>query len=221
MYNDKYVLDHAIKFDDGTANVNINDYVLFGQDRIKDGINYSLNFGADNSIIENETIQNGLYATYYFAYLSNLYNLKQRLTTIKTILPTSLVTNLNLNDRLIIGDKRYIINDMKIELTSGEATLSLYNDFRPVQLNNLIILDSTAHSLYFPVYFRNGSVSTTNTGPGLVLSSAGFNWVGTDTSVKSLGVGVPGNTTGLQRRFTLTIKYSDNTTIKYYFIQQA
>jgi hypothetical protein len=221
MYNDKYVLDHAIKFDNGTANVNINDYVLFGQDRIKDGINYSLNFGADNSIIENETIQNGLYATYYFAYLSNLYNLKQRLTTIKTILPTSLVTNLNLNDRLIIGDKRYIINDMKIELTSGEATLSLYNDFRPVELNNLIILDSTAHSLYFPVYFRNGSVSTTNTGPGLVLSSAGFNWVGTDTSVKSLGVGVPGNTTGLQRRFTLTIKYSDNTTIKYYFIQQA
>lgn len=221
MYNDAYVLDHAIKFYNGSSNVDITEYALFGQDRIKDGINYSLNFGADNSIIENQTIQNGIFATYYFAYLSNLYNLKQRLTTIKTILPTSLTTGLNLNDRLIIGDKRYIINDIKIELTSGEATLSLYNDFRPVQYENLFILDSGSHSLDFPVYYKNGCVSTTNTGAGLSLSSAGFTWVYPDTSVKNLGIGISGNTTGLQRRFTLTIKYSDNSTIRYYIIQQA
>jgi hypothetical protein len=221
MYNDSYVLDHSIKFYNGTTNLNIDEYALFGQDRIANDISYSLNFGADNSIIENKTIQNGLFATYYFNYLSNLYNLKQRLTTIKTILPTSLVTNINLNDRLIIGDKRYIINDMKIELTSGEATLSLYNDFRPVQLDNLIILDNTAHSLTFPVYFKNGCYSTANIGTGLSLSSAAYFWLAPDTSVRNLGVGVSGNTTGSQRRFNLRIKYSDNTQINYTIIQQA
>ena len=222
MYNDAYSLVHPIKFYNGSSNVNITSYALFGQDRIKNDINYSLNFGADNSIIENNTIQNGLFATYYFNYLSNLYNLKQRLTTIKTILPTSLVTNLNLNDRLIIGDKRYIINDMKIELTSGEATLTLYNDFRAVQLTNLFVLPNTINTIKIPVYYRNGCSSTTHTATGvLIISSYGFTWTAPDTSVKELVVVTPANTTGLQRRFTLTIRYSDNTEINYTIIQQA
>ena len=47
-------------------------------------------------------------------------------------MPVGLLTNLKLNDRVIIRDKRYIINDMKSNLTSGEIDLSLYLDFRPM-----------------------------------------------------------------------------------------
>ena len=39
---------------------------------------------------------------------------------------------LKLNDRLIIGNKRYIINDFKTKLTTGETTFNLLNDFIPI-----------------------------------------------------------------------------------------
>ena len=47
-------------------------------------------------------------------------------------MPVSLLTGLKLNDRVIIRDKRYIINDMNSNLTNGEVQLSLYLDFRPM-----------------------------------------------------------------------------------------
>jgi hypothetical protein len=132
LYGTSGTLDHNIKFYNGTTHVSISSYALFGQDLTVGGVKYSLNWGADNSVIHAETIQDGLFATYYFNYLSNLYNLKQRLVSIKTQLPVSLVTYLKLNDRLIIRDKRYIINDLKLELNTGEAQITMYSDFTPI-----------------------------------------------------------------------------------------
>jgi len=132
QYGKSDSLVHDIAFNDGVATQSINKYMLFGQDYTHNNTKFSLNFGADNSIIHNETIQYGLYATYYFPYLSNLYNLKNRIVYVKTILPVSLLTNLQLNDRIIIRDKRYIINEMKSNLTTGEVDFVLYLDFRSV-----------------------------------------------------------------------------------------
>jgi len=77
-------------------------------------------------------IDNSLFATYYFGYLSNLFNTKNRLTKIKAYFPIGLVTSLRLNDRLVIQDKRYIINSFNSDITTGEVSLELINDFRKV-----------------------------------------------------------------------------------------
>ena len=116
-------------FNDGTHH-DLTEYVVFGQDLNSNSVDYSLNFGADNSTITGEPVQYGLYATYYHEYLSNLYNLKNRRTKLKTILPTSLITSLELNDRLIIQGKRYLINEMSTNITSGEVTFDLLHDFK-------------------------------------------------------------------------------------------
>jgi len=42
------------------------------------------------------------------------------------------MTTLRLKDRIIIRDKRYIINSMNIDLTTGETTLELLTDFRDI-----------------------------------------------------------------------------------------
>ena len=156
-------LPHDIKFYNGTSNLNIDSYALFGQDLSYQNTKYSLNFGADNSIIHLETINNGLYATYYFPYLSNLFDLKQRLINVKTILPISLLTELRLNDRVIIRDKRYIINEMKSNLTTGEVNFSLYLDFRPLIAQDPINPDPNAQCLDVNIPFPNGVVSATIT----------------------------------------------------------
>lgn len=123
--------DCDFRFDSGTVN-QITNYTPFGQDLYYNNTDLTLNFAPETSSLLLNPIQNTLFAQYYFSYLYNLYNLKQRLINVKTKLPISLLTGLKLNDRLIIRDKRYIINDMNSNLTSGEVSFSLYLDFRPM-----------------------------------------------------------------------------------------
>jgi hypothetical protein len=117
---------------DGGGHSTVTSYTPFGQDLSYNNTDTTLNFSPETSTLLNYPIQNTVFAQYYFSYLYNLYNLKQRLINVKTILPVGVLTNLKLNDRLIIRDKRYIINDMNTNLTTGEVQFSLYLDFRPI-----------------------------------------------------------------------------------------
>ena len=112
------------------------EYMPFGQDVIDGNLNYTLNFHPEISTMTLQTEQRTLFLEYYAGYLFNLYNLKNRETKVKTNLPISLLTNLELNDRLIIRDKRYFINDMNCNLTTGEVDFTLLNDFRDVLVDN-------------------------------------------------------------------------------------
>ena len=149
---------HPIRFDDGTTHQDIDSFAQFGQDFTYQNEKYSLNFGAENSVIHLETIQQGLYAQYYYPYLLNLFNLKNRLVHVKTNLPISLLTNLKLNDRIIIRDKRYIINEMKSNLTTGEVNFSLYLDFRLFEGNQILTPDKEAQCLDIPIRMINGAI---------------------------------------------------------------
>jgi len=129
QYDNKDVDFH---FNNGTTTSNITNYTPFGQDLYTNLTDYTLNFAPDISTILNVPVQQTLFGTYYFSYLYNLYNLKQRLISVKTILPIGLLTGLKLNDRLVIRDKRYIINSMQSNLTTGEVNFQLILDFRPM-----------------------------------------------------------------------------------------
>lgn len=116
---------------DGTASPSLlNTYILFGQDLDVYNQEFSLNFGTETSSFKLQPNQGGLYNTYYKAYIENLYNPKNREYTAKAILPLEILTQFKLNDRFIIRDRRYIPNNVKINLTTGETTLVLTNDFR-------------------------------------------------------------------------------------------
>jgi len=185
---------HPIKFYNGMGHDDITSFAQFGQDLTYQNTKYSLNFGAENSIIHLETIQQGLYAEYYFAYLLNLYNLKNRLTYVKTNLPISLLTNLRLNDRLIIRDKRYIINEMKSNLTTGEVNFSLYLDFRQLEALPPITPDKEAQCLDIPIKMINGAISATitTTFGGVTITPS------TITSAQTIEVCIPENTNSTQ-----------------------
>jgi len=59
LYGESDPLPHDIKFYTGATHLNIDTFALFGQDLTYQNTKYSLNFGADNSIIHLETIQQG------------------------------------------------------------------------------------------------------------------------------------------------------------------
>jgi hypothetical protein len=117
---------------DGGGHSTIVTYTPFGQDLRYNNDDYTLNFAPETSTLLDYPIQNTLFANYYFSYLYNLYNNKQRLVKVKAKLPVSLLTGLQLNDRLLIRDRRYIINEMNTNLTTGDVNLQLILDFRPI-----------------------------------------------------------------------------------------
>ncbi len=131
MYDNKSA---DYRYYNGTTTELLTEYVPFGQDVNHNGIDYSLNFSADESTLLFEPSENNLFKTYYYNYLSSLYNLKNRLVTVKAMLPVGVTTELNLNDRIVIRDKRYIINEVKSKITTGETEFQLMLDFREVAI---------------------------------------------------------------------------------------
>ena len=140
-------------FNNGTSTNQITQYMPFGQDLEYNGDRYTLNFGWDNSSYYLQPVQNNIYMTYYNNYLANLYNRKQRITYCKGLFPTPILTSLKMNDRLIIRDKRYIINDIKTNLNTGDVDLTLLYDFR--ELTNFIEVSSGTSQITYPVYIGN------------------------------------------------------------------
>jgi len=122
--------DFYLKYN--TTTNHITTYNCFGQDTLIGATNYSLNFGNEISSLLLTPIENSLYNVYYYNYLSNIYNYKTRKYSFKAIFPISLLTKLKLNDRVIIRDTRFLIDNMQIDLTSGEVNLTLINDFRTI-----------------------------------------------------------------------------------------
>ena len=185
------------KFNEGSGvTTSQTQYMPFGQDLIDTNINYTLNFNADISALLDAVVPNTLFSVYYSPYLSNLFNLKNRETTVKTNLPISLLTSLELNDRLIIRDKRYMINNMKSNLTTGQVDLVLLNDFSNVISDGGIVPieplnpSDGAQCLDVRILFPNNVVSATVTcaNPGVTITPS------TLTSEGIVNVCIPANT---------------------------
>ena len=124
-----------VKKVDTTAIVSTSSYVAFGQDVVGlDSLNHSMNFGFENSTLLDIPIENGLYFDYYQEYLANVYNPKSRNLKVKAKLTPALILNLRLNDRIILFQKAYLINQFTTDLTTGIVNLDLLSDFRTVAI---------------------------------------------------------------------------------------
>ena len=200
----------AIKFYDGASVQDITNYIPFGQEtRLNNSTDYSLNFSADNSTFNLVPNFNNLYSVYYNSYLKSLYNINNRLITVKTKLPVSLLTTLKLNDRLVIRDKRYIINEMRTNLNSGEVTFTLILDFRSVRPIQLIPTNPSANCVDVPITLANGvcSVDLSTTTAGVTITPS------TVTSSQIVSVCVPANANAKDYIITETTLDNLNTSL--------
>jgi len=119
-------------FNDGTGTDDYTSANIFGQDTLISSVDYTLNFGAEQSTYTGAIENQSLFNNYYANYLNNIFGIKSRIVKLKGMLPISLLTNLKVNDRVIIRDKRYIINQFTTDLTSGEVSFELLTDFRTI-----------------------------------------------------------------------------------------
>lgn len=189
-------LSTSAKLTDGTTTDSLVNYIAFGQDNVINNYNLSINFGSEVSTLLNAVNPNSIYNVYYLGYLSNMFNLKNRVTKVLAKFPITLLTNLQLNDRLIIRDKRYIINEISTDLTQGDVNLVLINDFRDV-INSSQGVGVDGGEVLIDFNMPNGGISTTFTGStGTTVTPT------TTTTSTTVSVTVPSTTNYKKTRIT-------------------
>lgn len=88
----------------------------------------TLNFGTEVDPYHLQGFATGLYNTYWKDYITDLYDTSRRTFMYRGQLPLGLMLALKINDKLTIGERNYIINQMKLNLSTGEAQMELLND---------------------------------------------------------------------------------------------
>ena len=87
----------------------------------------TLNFGAEIDEFNLTQNNNSLYEKYYKTYISRLFNKRTRIYKYKAKFNSSLIQRMELNATVQIFDRLYLINNMSINLVTGDATLELIN----------------------------------------------------------------------------------------------
>jgi hypothetical protein len=175
----------------------------------------TLNWGVENSVWNLTFAPNGLYLQFYSQYINNLYNQRTRVLKVKAHLNTFLQTSIKLNDRIILSNKRYLINTMTTDLTSGEVNLELINDFRDISQNTTYLrysnipflqVDNTAQEVQFIIYRNNYDFFDMKNPAGFLSYPITTN---NDTDIL-VNVTIPANATAADRIDNVIMEYYKN-----------
>ena len=195
----------------GSGATNISNFNLFGQDCIDtvDLTNNTLNWGVEISSYFLEPINNSLFNNYYLAYLTNLYSLKSRMVKVKMRLPYIELLNLKLNDRIVIRDKRYIINSFTTDLTTFESDFELIQDFRSIDFDNSTSRRVSNKAIVFNVFTTSKEPLTWT-----ILNDDNSMLSGVTSNATSVTIQVKPNVSGLERNAAIISNNNDLITIQ-------
>jgi hypothetical protein len=97
--------------------------------KVLEQVTNTLNFGADNSTYFYQPLTNSLYYNFWQTYIEDLYNKQTRVLNVKGKMPIRILQRLGLNDRFIIGQKKYKISSLKVDLTTSQCDIEVFSDF--------------------------------------------------------------------------------------------
>ena len=96
--------------------------------RTASGVTQMLTYGLNVDPLHEQSFSQTLYNQFWEDYITDLYSTSRRVYFMKAILPFKVAAQLRMNDKLDISGRRYIINQIQINLRTDEATLELLND---------------------------------------------------------------------------------------------
>lgn len=91
-------------------------------------VTQTINFGTEVDPYLLQGFGQSLYQNYWKDYITDLYDTSRRLFVYKANLPLGIMLALKTNDKLTIQERNYRINNVDLNLTTGESTLELLND---------------------------------------------------------------------------------------------
>ncbi len=155
----------------------------------------------------NATLSN-LYDEYYKDYVEDLYSKRRRNYNLEAKIPFHVMHDINLNDRLIIQGRRYIINSLRHDLTNNMVKLDLSNDIFEGTENVNQTLGITTDS--YVVDNQGGNITTYATGQNNVGgASSGESWISANNNGKQINITIDRNTSGSSRFGEVNVKFDD------------
>jgi hypothetical protein len=96
--------------------------------RVAADVTQMLTYGLNVDPLHEQSFSQTLYDQFWEDYITDIYSTSRRVYKMKAILPFKVSSQLRMNDKLDIGGRRYVINEIQINLRTDEATLELLND---------------------------------------------------------------------------------------------
>lgn len=112
------------------TNTQITRYNFVSQERINLSNNQvldSLNFGSEISSFTLAQTNESLFSNYWSDYIVGVLSRKARIYQYNAVIPFHIITQIKLNDTIVIRGTLYRINEFKPNLTTGECKLELIN----------------------------------------------------------------------------------------------
>lgn len=96
---------------------------------ITDETTNNIHFGVEKSEYTNLDAEETLFKRFYQNYIENIFKTTNRIIRVNAILPISLILNISLSDIVVIADRKYRINSMDIDVSTGKTKLELINHY--------------------------------------------------------------------------------------------
>ena len=178
---------------------------------------YSNLFEAEFSNFTGESLVNNLYSIHYEDYITAIFELKRRTFMYTANLPIQIVTRLELNDVIAIGEIDYRINKYSYNLLNGLTKLELINGFdttlqNRVYIPSVITLGKLFENLVFNVEDIEG-YTVTKIDDGFGTSWVTTSVIGTDNNLAGISVTTLGVGTGSRSMIIRYVKDSITTDI--------
>lgn len=87
----------------------------------------SLHFDVEKSEYTNADLTSSLFSRFYQNYIENVFNSKNRLTKVNSVLPIGKVINIELSDIIVIKGRKFRVNAMTTNLKDGRTEFELIN----------------------------------------------------------------------------------------------
>jgi hypothetical protein len=225
-----------IKFYNGSTYQNINTYRRFSNElSTTPGLNptvpgnlLSTNWNNEQSSWFVNSVMDGLYNNHYLQWVSSLYDVNARIVTCKAYFNPFEISNIAINDRIVIKDARYVINNITTDITTGESNLELLTDFRPTVMQyaggtigfrmanvDSLVVPKDALDIDIVAFIDQFEQFDYLASPNGLLSYILKTGV---TDNDEFNVTMPANATGVQRTDSVVLKYYLDGELYYYFI---
>jgi len=134
-----FVPSNSLSLSSATSTINTNFYLEINE--------YSLD----------TTFTGTLFNENYLEYIQDIFNSKRRLTKLKAYLPLKIIYNLNMNDKVVINNQGYLINNLTTNLITGESSMELLNDDTTnfLTLTNIGLFGNTIYTYFYSSLIGN------------------------------------------------------------------
>lgn len=174
---------------------------------------FACNFETEIDEFNNNASTDNFYTRYYADYVDDLFSPRRRQYNLEARLPKFISQNIKLNDRLLIGQRIYLINSFQQNLTTDNIKFELLNDiFTGAEALNQII---DVEDKFFLIESNSVTLTTNKVGNAnisTIVSNESF--VTPTFSGGQISLDVAENITGSRRNATITVTFDDEDNVE-------